>query len=231
MATYALSTTSSYTTGTFQISVEDLNKTGYQNLGSGNNYLQPTPLVSQNYTHYINAQGGDDTIYLSGFGNSVVYGGSGNDFLSGAGGKDKFYGGSGNDQLFGHNGDDHLFGEAGDDWIYGGAGNDVLNGGSGNDKLVGEGGSDQLYGGAGADTFYFFLNSWYSVDQSVDYIQDFKVGEDKINIMDGKDGPPLVQIEIKGDLQYVHVENGAYPDQLIVVQTLDGAMLTGSDFI
>jgi hypothetical protein len=72
--TYQLSTKSAtYLQGWESIAFEDLNKSGYQNFGQANDFISKN--LAANTTTYINAQGGNDTVYLIGSGNSVVYGG------------------------------------------------------------------------------------------------------------------------------------------------------------
>lgn len=77
--------------------------------------------------------------------------------LSGGAGNDRIAGGTGNDRLLGEDGADVLLGEDGDDLLIGGLG------------------GDRLTGGAGADRFRF-----ENAGQGVDVINDFSVGEDKI---------------------------------------------------
>lgn len=109
-------------------------------------------------------------------GNDKLYGLGGNDELDGKGGRDKLYGGSGNDELDGGGGNDLLYGGSGNDDLDGGAGDDKLYGGSGRDEIDGDRGNDVLFGGKGADRFVFDRND------GRDKIQDFKVGEDRIEI-------------------------------------------------
>ncbi len=114
----------------------------------------------------IDGTGGDDRLLGRG----------GNDELDGKGGRDKLYGGSGHDELDGDSGNDLLYGGSGNDDLDGGSGRDKLYGGSGRDELDGDRGNDVLYGGKGADRFVFDRND------GRDKIQDFKVGEDRIEI-------------------------------------------------
>ncbi len=99
----------------------------------------------------------------------IIDGGAGFDFINGSEGDDVIYGGDNIDFLMGGAGNDTISGDGGDDFILGGAGDDVIKGGAGNDNL---------FGGAGKDTFVleFFDNG------GVDTINDFQVGEDKIEI-------------------------------------------------
>ncbi len=109
-----------------------------------------------------------DTLY-GGEGKDTLNGGKGNDFLDGGKGDDFLDGGIHNDILFGQDGDDILIGNKGFDKLYGNAGNDTLNGGIG---------ISVLNGGLGQDTFVID-------NKDVDWIQDFKIGEDQIGMGDG----------------------------------------------
>lgn len=127
--------------------------------------------------------GGDDNdIVLGNAGKDQLLGGAGSDRLQGGGGDDEILGQAGNDRLLGGSGNDRLVGGAdsdrliggsGDDILIGGEGKDILIGSVGNDLLKGEEGDDILTGGAGADIFVL-------ADDGVDFIKDFKAGEDRI---------------------------------------------------
>ncbi|MBK1986059.1 VCBS repeat-containing protein [Sphaerospermopsis aphanizomenoides BCCUSP55] len=102
------------------------------------------------------------TAYIDGTGNELannITGNAGNNILNGGIGNDVLYGNSGNDNLSG------------------GDGNDSLNGGAGADTLIGGLSNDTLSGGVGNDIFR--LNA---SNEGIDKIQDFVVGEDKIEI-------------------------------------------------
>ena len=127
---------------------------------------------------------GDDTL-RGGNGNDELYGGSENGREDASDGKDTLYGEAGNDEMYGGGGDDTLDGGSGNDELYGGYGKDTLRGGSGRDELYGgegddviDGGSgdDELVGGNGEDVFRF------SRSQGDDTIEDFRAGEDKIDL-------------------------------------------------
>ena len=112
----------------------------------------------------------------------------GNDSLSGGKGDDQLMGGSGNDDLDGGKGADGLSGGTGADKVFGGSGNDALKGDDGNDRLAGGDGDDDIEGGAGDDRLsggrgsdQFIFND-DSVDASRDFISDFKVGDDLIDL-------------------------------------------------
>lgn len=107
-------------------------------------------IVGTEYRDYIEARGGDDTIYGEG----------GDDILNGGGGIDRIYGGAGNDLIDTGEGPDLADGGAGDDTIYGrGSGSEVggfdqLVGGGGNDLIIGGEGIDKISGGAGDDVIF-----------------------------------------------------------------------------
>ena len=76
----------------------------------------------------------------------------------------------------GTSGANTLTGSAAGDQLYGGGGNDVLDGGAGRDILSDGGGADTLTGGDGADIFVM------SADGSDDFIMDFELGVDRIDL-------------------------------------------------
>jgi Ca2+-binding RTX toxin-like protein len=81
------------------------------------------------------------------------------------------------DTLSGNGIGNTLYGWGGHDQLHGLAGNDYLHGGDASDLLEGGEGLDWLVGGAGYDTFRFAGQAGVS---SVDTIEDFAVGQDKI---------------------------------------------------
>ena len=112
-------------------------------------------------------------------------------------GSDQVTGGDGNDTAYGNDGTDYLNGENGDDTLWGGDGNDFLWGAAGNDVLHAQGGSNVIYGGPGSDHMYghagdaniFAFDTFVFVagDSGVgvakrDYIDDFRVGADHIDL-------------------------------------------------
>jgi Ca2+-binding RTX toxin-like protein len=153
-------------------------------------------------------EGDDDTLYFS-IEDAVVNGGSGSDtarnlyndfgltFDMGGNFIEFYYGsqagetiqtsanirmdvdaGGGNDLILGGAQGDGLAGGNGDDTIFGGDGPDVLAGGFGNDSLTGGNGGDVLSGEGGRDLFCF-----RGVGGGNDQIQDFSIGEDRIEIL------------------------------------------------
>ncbi len=97
-------------------------------------------------------------------------------------GADTLYGYALADALVGGAGDDKLFGNAGNDVLYGGLGNDFLAGGLGADRLYGGSGYDRLSGGLGNDVFLFRALSHIGRGDTRDLIQDFRHGQDKIDL-------------------------------------------------
>ena len=81
------------------------------------------------------------------------------------------------EMIDGDTGFDYIDGRGGGDLISGGEDIDLILGGSGNDFINEELGSDQPSGGADRDNLVFEF-----FDDGVDTINDFKVGEDTIQI-------------------------------------------------
>ena len=129
----------------------------------------------------LQGEDGNDTA-LGGAGNDVLAGGAGTDSLSGEDGDDTAQGGLGNDLLTGGNGNDSLSGEDGNDQLYGGPGEDWLSGGTGTDLLAAGTGADTLSGGAGSDTFLFVGMSDSPANGTVDRVEDFASGIDRLDL-------------------------------------------------
>lgn len=145
-------------TGNFSyVLYEDMNKSGFQNLGAGDNHFDYKYYFAQS----VNGGAGNDFI-STGIGWDTIYGGSGDDVIIGNAGNDSLYGGSGQDRIFGGADTDTIDGGSGNDFLYGDGGNDVVLGGAGDDLIFGDnflsydvnGGVDVLSGGAGNDTIY-----------------------------------------------------------------------------
>ncbi|MGJ8544489.1 MAG: calcium-binding protein [Sulfitobacter sp.] len=128
-------------------------------------------------------------------GNDNLFGGADSDSLWGNAGDDKLLGGKGVDRLWGNGGADLLKGQAGDDALRGQGGNDTLKGGGGDDLINGGGGQDSLFGGAGADVFEF-SKAIHSNQWNPDWIMDFHLGEDEIDLSSlGLSSAGLIEIE------------------------------------
>lgn len=156
---------------------QDNDISGFRNLGNNSNtYTQPIALPGLR----VNAQGGDDKVYIGGRTDDVVNGGSGNDTITVGGGNDTVKGGSGDDHLTGLDGDDKLFGGSGNDTIEGGNGIDEIQGGTGADLIYGGGGIDIIFGGAGNDIIYGDLDGSSAGDQGRDVLNG-GFGNDEIH--------------------------------------------------
>jgi len=113
-----------------------------------------------------------------------IYGGRGRDRLNGGPGNDRIHGGSGHDVLLGDVGQDEGS-ESGsvlplsDDIMFGDRGNDVMKGVYGDDLIDGGLGDDRLFGQSGADRFVLRSGN------GVDFVADFKGGEDLLLLADG----------------------------------------------
>ena len=136
---------------------------------------------------------GDDTV-AGGFGSDAIYGDAGDDVLRGdlnsrdsggvRGGDDLIHGGAGHDIIGGKGGHDTLYGDEGNDRLFGDAGNDWLSGGSGNDVLT---------GGDDGDIFALGL------DQGLDIITDFTIGEDWIELLGGISFAQTSRLQLQQD--------------------------------
>ncbi|MBO1350699.1 MAG: hypothetical protein EBE86_026490 [Hormoscilla sp. GUM202] len=138
------------------------------------------------------------------------YTGTGNDdTLYGEGGHDEIHALDGNDILNGGYGKDTLVGGGGSDTIHGGLGlgKDSLVGGEGNDYLVAGNGADTLVGGDGEDTFVLS-------DLGSDVIQDFVLGEDKIQLPSQIDAANL-ELELHQKHDDTVIEIGGFSATLL----------------
>jgi len=114
-----------------------------------------------------------------------------------------------------------LTGGAGNDTIDGRGGRDIIDGGGGDDILIDGRGTDRMTGGEGADIFRF------RDDDRMDYIMDFEMGIDKIDLSDFK---MLYTIQ---DIEIYTRSNGALlvvGDDRFRVFNSDGTRLVASDF-
>ena len=84
------------------------------------------------------------------------------------------FAGLGGDNRYTGDGNDLFFGEAGNDTIIGNKNDDILFGGKGKDKLN---------GGSGIDTFILQPGDGGRVKDEADVIEDFKIGTDKIGLI------------------------------------------------
>ncbi len=130
--------------------------------------------------------------------------------LDGGGHDDSLSAGDGDDVLKGHGGDDDLNGDLGDDLLKGGSGKDKLDGGDGNDLLKGGGGKDKLDGGHGDDVL--------------------KGGGAKDKFIFGKEFGSDVVIKFDAAKEILDFrDTGLHFDDLTIVETKHGALLTSSE--
>jgi Ca2+-binding RTX toxin-like protein len=123
----------------------------------------------------MQGDGGADLIYGD-MGNDKVFGGDGGDKVHGQDGNDRVYGGAGGDEMSGGNGNDRLFGGYGSDTMSAGNGRDVLQGGNGRDLLMLWEDSDAV------DTIVFTPGSSGKTASTMDRVENFKSGSDKIDM-------------------------------------------------
>ncbi len=146
-----------------------------------------------------------------------------------------------------------IFGNEGTDQLRGSNLSDLIDGGDGNDKIMGLAGGDSLYGGAGNDQFRYLFATDSVVDAS-DMIQDFVIGEDRLDfraldadlLAPGRQTLTLIgnaAFNINGTAQvrYADVDadllvevdlNGdGAADMQIWLTGLAGQSLTGTDFL
>ena len=141
----------------------------------------------------IDGDSGNDTIG-GGDGNNTLRGGTGDDDIHGGEDRDLIDGGADDDTAYGGGGVDRILGGDGNDDLAGGDGNDRILGGAGNDIISGGEGADALRGCAGADTYYLWDNDdatdtiFFAAGDAgrtlttIDIIEGFTSGEDKIDL-------------------------------------------------
>ncbi|MDJ0688252.1 MAG: hypothetical protein QNJ41_07070 [Xenococcaceae cyanobacterium MO_188.B32] len=165
--------------------------------------------------------GGNDLLFGED-GNDKLFGGKDDDILIGGDGHDNLYGGQSNDVILGGKDNDKLFGDSGSDILIGNAGQDDIYGGLGDDLLMGGEDKDKLYGGSGSDIFIF------GNGDGKDLIFDYKVGEDKIGLVEGEltfDDLTITQ-QNKNTVIGVSSTN----EQLAVLKFVNASSLTANDF-
>lgn len=109
------------------------------------------------------------------------------------------------EQVFGTASGDNMKGSKDSDSLYGGKGDDILRGGLSADKLV---------GGEGADTFVFTKAD--AADGTWDYVSDFEVGVDHLDVSNF--GTGKVQLVNSADGTMVQgLVNGTYQDIALLV--------------
>lgn len=113
-------------------------------------------------------------------GRDVIARNRGVDLIDGNGGRDQLFSGMANDVVLGGDGDDRINGGSGHDILNGEADDDRIKGGRGDDTITGGTGDDRLKGEKGADVFVFAPAE--GEDNGRDLIEDFRIGQDKIDL-------------------------------------------------
>ncbi|MFB2895138.1 S8 family serine peptidase [Aerosakkonemataceae cyanobacterium BLCC-F50] len=116
---------------------------------------------------------------------NTILGLQGTDTIVGSGAADFLYGNTDADILYGSQGDDVIFGGKANDLIFGGKGNDRISGDRDNDTIYGDRGADTLTGGPGADIFVIGPEKGGLSVSEADWIVDFALGEDSIQVIGG----------------------------------------------
>lgn len=180
--------------------------------------------------------GGADDWLFGGFGQDRLSGDQGNDLLVGNSGADVLNGGAGDDELDGGEGNDTLIGGIGNDYIYAGANDDIIKGGTGADRLLGDLGNDRisgdagddiivggagkdvLIGGVGSDIFVFNAGDSGVGGANRDFISDFQVDTDKIDLTSLGDGLAYDWTQ-QGDKALLRIDadhNGSFEMQITI---------------
>jgi Ca2+-binding RTX toxin-like protein len=156
----------------------------------------------------IDAGDGNDTVFgdlINAVANSSAYL---NDIIKGGNGSDRIFGGEGHDLIYGEAGDDWIWGNNGQDRIWGGSGNDYLTGGLGNDQFV------------------------FASGEGMDTINDFRVGEDVICLVNGLTFSDLSMTTVLGNtFIYDNSQQNTGSKILAIVMGVNSSALTNSSFI
>ena len=182
-------------------------------LHDGNDNYTGTAFNSPGWDNIANGNRGEDKLVGNIF----------RDFLRGGKDKDTVTGGTkGADFLLGDAEDDIVTATSTDKCILrGGRGNDRLNGNANSDLLVGDFGIDTMRGNGGKDYFVLRsdkndldgLNNLSSDINEVDFVTDFKTGDDYI-VMPGITNKNRIKIEDDGFFKY---KIGVIQDDLSVL--------------
>jgi glycerophosphoryl diester phosphodiesterase len=176
--------------------------------GDGNDEIDSSTLP-QSGNNQIEAQGGDDRLFVGR--NDLVYGGSGDDEFDASESR----------------GSNRLLGEDGNDLFILGSGDLVL-GGAGDDRFfVGEGGDNLLTGGSGNDRFWIANGN---IPARLNAIADFTPGEDVLGIA----GATSLAIASVNDLTQQVTEAGlllsSFNDPLVLLEKVTSPLANDSFF-
>lgn len=177
------------------------------NADNGNDYI----FLGKRGVVEVNAGEGDDSIVNIGETQATVHGGKGNDRFYITGSEAVSYGDEGDDILIAlYVGKDmfiQAFGGEGNDILSGSIGNDILEGGEGNDELVGENGDDSLNGGEGQNT----INGGEGNDT-------IAAGVIEINTIDGGEGEDTLLFALNDD--YTFLASLTYMQNVSNIETI-----------
>jgi serralysin len=181
--------------------------------------------------------GTDWALYTTGLASGVtidlyvanqVTGGAGNDTFTSI---ENVWASTFADSLTGNDVANELRGEGGNDWLWGNGGNDIVNGGSGDDAVAGGAGADDVIGGTGNDHLwggtnaddFMFDDSWGN-----DWIWDFQVGSDKIDLSDVAGLNNINQLSVQNTNNGVQY---SFNGQSILLVGLSSWQVATTDFI
>ena len=152
-------------------------------------------------------------------------------FYDGSNRSEIIYGTSRADLVYGNGGNDDIYGYEGADDLYGGTDNDVIFGGAGADNIWGGSGVNDLYGGSGFD---WFLMTERDNRGSDDWIGDFQLGVDQINmrawgVSDFSQLKSLFKTDNSGDA-FMNAYYGG-KDHYLTIDGVRANQLISSDFL
>ncbi len=212
-----------------------LNGNDFLNGNQGDDFLngnQGDDTVHGGQGHDTIHGGKDNDILFGDLGNDQIFGDLGNDGIYGGLGYDILFGNIGDDTIYGNQDDDTLYGSEGDDILYGGKNNDLIFGGSGSDRLSGDRGSDTLYGGGDSDRFALGKGTGSFVVSEADWIQDFTLGVDLIELTDGLIYDDLNIFAGSEDYQnHTIIQNQVTGEYLAILQGIERQNISADDFL
>ena len=145
----------------------------------------------------------------------------------------KGFGNDGNNIVTGSANADTIDGGKGTDSLFGNGANDGISGGEGNDVIEGGIGVDSLDGGIGNDLFLYRLENIIDlVPLGGDFISDFEVGKDRIDLLDlfsdfGIDsddpiGDGFLRLFVSGSDTLVQFDSNGGANSFVTMVTLQG---------